>query len=211
MTDPEETLSAIDAAIEGWNGYDDSVSDDAMRWAPANPEPEWPDVEPTMTFVDEVHHWSHAPASGVFMAPRGTMYTNATPDGSWTEIGSTAEDWGVLGESDGADEDPPTWPPMPTSQTFTLTPEQVETLRHFTDHIRRQHDTMRRAIQGFAKSLLKVVGRTHATMAPAMYGDGYRRHRRNCRACNPAGNPKPLNVDGREYARRRKNRSRRHG
>lgn len=156
MNDPDETLSAIDAAIEGWNGYDGTVSPDAMRWAPEQPERQWHGARATLTILDEAH---------------------------------------VLVE--------------PARQSVTLTPEQVETFRRFADHVRRQHEVMRRAFQGFAKNLLKVVARTHATTAPAAYGDDYRRHRRTCRACNPAGNPKPLKVDGREYARRRKNRRRR--
>jgi len=53
------------------------------------------------------------------------------------------------------------------------------------------------------------VRSAHVSLAPLMYGDDYSRHRRSCRVCNPAGNPKPLKVDGREYARRRKNRRRR--
>ncbi|MFC6080976.1 hypothetical protein [Sphaerisporangium aureirubrum] len=41
------------------------------------------------------------------------------------------------------------------------------------------------------------------------YGDQYTRHRRRCYACNPAGNPLPLTIDGHEYARRRRARARR--
>ena len=47
MTDPEETLSAIDAAIDGWTGRDYALGDDAMRWAPESPEPEWRGAEKT--------------------------------------------------------------------------------------------------------------------------------------------------------------------
>ncbi|NRQ36004.1 hypothetical protein HII36_29845 [Nonomuraea sp. NN258] len=36
-----------------------------------------------------------------------------------------------------------------------------------------------------------------------------RRHRRRCWVCNPRGFPRPLQVDGREYARRRRARVRR--
>lgn len=156
MTDPDETLSAIDAAIDGWADYDDSVSDDAMRWAPEQPERQWQGARPTLTFLDEAH---------------------------------------ILVE--------------PARQQVILTPEQIETFRHLADHVKRHHDAMCRAIQGTFKGLMKVVARAHATTAPMTYGDAYRRHRRTCRACNPAGNPKPLKVNGREYARRRKNRRRR--
>jgi hypothetical protein len=36
-----------------------------------------------------------------------------------------------------------------------------------------------------------------------------RRHWDRCRACNPAGNPGPLAVNGHEYRRRQKDRQRR--
>lgn len=38
---------------------------------------------------------------------------------------------------------------------------------------------------------------------------GSRQHRRRCRRCNPRGNPRPLPIDGRAYARRRRARVRR--
>lgn len=57
-------------------------------------------------------------------------------------------------------------------------------------------------LEGAARSI-------HAGTAPLVYGDDYRRHRRGCRFCNPAGNPKPLKVNGADYTRRRKNRRRR--
>ena len=135
MTDPDETLSAIDAAIDGWTGYDGAVSPDAMRWAP-----------------------------------------------------------------------------LPADHTTTrelsiaLTAEQVEAFRHFAERVKRHHEVMLRAAQRAAKGLLQVVARAHAATAPITYGDDYRKHRRSCRACNPAGNPRSLKVNGADYTRRRKNR-----
>lgn len=60
-----------------------------------------------------------------------------------------------------------------------------------------------------ASEIAKLTVTTHVTYGPVIYGDGHRRHRRTCCMCNPAGNPKPLKVNGADYARRRKNRRRR--
>ncbi|OLT13032.1 hypothetical protein BJF79_03795 [Actinomadura sp. CNU-125] len=73
---PDDTLNAIDAALEGWSDYDDVVSPDAMRWAPENPEP----------------------AGRVQIAPVGT------PPGAqhaWTDIGWTDTDQRLVGISPG--------------------------------------------------------------------------------------------------------------
>lgn len=87
-----------------------------------------------------------------------------------------------------------------------LTPEQIAALGRVTVHVKRQHDAVRRALVGMAKEFAKVVARAHAATAPIAYGDDYRKHRRSCRACNPAGNPRSLKVNGADYTRRRKNR-----
>jgi hypothetical protein len=206
MTDPDENLSAIDAAIEGWNGYDDTVSDDAMRWAPEQPEREWRGAEPTLTIRDEVHLISAGP---VYIAPVGTP--PGLNSGEWRQIG-WATDAGLGIDALGIDEpenEPLTWPTGPVSHTMTLTADQVQVFRDFAEHLKRQHAAMVRACQGFGRSLLKTVARAHVMTAPATYGDAYGKHRHRCRSCNPAGNPKPLKVNGADYARRRKNRSRR--
>ena len=234
MTDPDETLSAIDAAIEGWNGYDGTVSDDAMRWAPEPPEP--PErrrrgAEPTLMIRDEMHHHaaldsnqiSRAQLGRIYIAPLGTAATNATPDGEWT-----ATDWATDGSLsldsdrllDGAARDHmPVWSGARGSwsqaATVTLTPSQERALRtwaqEWTEQVRRQHAGITRAFRRLHRNLLETAEKAHAGFAPLTYGDAYGKHRRRCRSCNPAGNPKPLNVNGADYARRRKNRRRRRG
>lgn len=60
------------------------------------------------------------------------------------------------------------------------------------------------------KQAMTVIGKhMHGQLAPMSYGDDYRQHRRACRLCNPAGNPKPLTVNGAEYRRRTRARRRR--
>lgn len=204
MTDPDETLSAIDAAIEGWNGHDGTVSDDAMRWAPEAPEREWRGAEPSITITDEVHHWGTT--GSVFEASTGSVFMGA-PDGTWTNIGYMTDDGADLGDLEGGEDNSRVWlrRRVPRTVTLTVAPD----VSGFVDHVRRQGEVLMRAFGAFATEFAKSVRRSHATLAPLTYGDGYRRHRRTCRACNPAGNPKPLKVDGREYTRRRKNRRRR--
>ena len=150
MTAPDEALSAIDAALEGWTERDWSVGADAMRWTPTpNPSPQ--------SERPSIRHRADA----------GTVTLTVTPD--------------------------------------------AQALVAVVERIVLQWAGIRNAFMATAIALRKHQVSIHIVYAPVMYGDGYRRHRRRCRcrACNPAGNPKPLRVDGREYARRRKNRRRR--
>jgi hypothetical protein len=67
------------------------------------------------------------------------------------------------------------------------------------------------AMKPVVAAFAEVAKKNHPQVARLQYGDDYRRHRRACRLCNPAGNPKPLKVNGADYrrrtrARRRKNR-----
>jgi len=204
VTDPDETLSAIDAAIEGWNGYDGTVSPDAMRWAPEAPEPEWRGAEPSITIIDEVHHLDTT--GNLFAAASGSVFMGA-PDGSWTNIGYMTDGGPELGDLEGGEDSSRMWLRRTVPQTVTLT--AAPDTSGFVDHVRRQGEVLMRAFGAFAAEFAKSIRRSHAKLAPLTYGEDYRRHRRNCRDCNPAGNPKPLKVDGREYARRRKNRRRR--
>jgi hypothetical protein len=68
-----------------------------------------------------------------------------------------------------------------------------------------------RAFGAVGKSFKVLAERSHVQIAPRLYGDDYRRHHRICRLCNPAGNPKPLAVNGGEYRRRTRARRRKNG
>ncbi|TDD97613.1 hypothetical protein [Actinomadura rubrisoli] len=46
MTDSRETLAAIDTAVDAWSDYDETVSNDAMRWAPEPPVEDHPHTQP---------------------------------------------------------------------------------------------------------------------------------------------------------------------
>lgn len=53
MTDPDNTLAAIDAAVDAWVGRDWAISDDAMHWAPEPPRRSL-EQSATMVAFDEV-------------------------------------------------------------------------------------------------------------------------------------------------------------
>lgn len=216
MIDPDETLSAIDAALEAWTGDDDAVSDDAMRWAPEEPEQTSLGAEPTLTIVDELHHFFRADVdrlnealgnARVSVAPRGTMCTNATPNGEWTQVGWTAAS-SFAADGDDREFTPQSWgATQPLAVSVPV--RHTEVFVQFAEEMRRQHERMVADIRRFGGAFAKVTARWHANLAPMTFGHEYRRHRRRCRACNPAGNPRPLKVNGADYARRRKNRRRR--
>jgi len=59
------------------------------------------------------------------------------------------------------------------------------------------------------KILSEGLRANHAVFMMFLYGEEYPAHRRRCRACNPAGFPRALRVDGNEYRRRTRRRNRR--
>lgn len=67
----------------------------------------------------------------------------------------------------------------------------------------------RRGFVDITGAFAVVMKSNHVLLAPTIYRDGYRRHRRRCPICNPAGFPKPLAADGHEYRRRTRARRRR--
>lgn len=73
-----------------------------------------------------------------------------------------------------------------------------------------QFAQVQRAFAEIGKVLRRTVyANHHPVFAPTVYGDGYRQHYRSCCLCNPAGNPKPLPLNGTEYRRRTRSRRRR--
>lgn len=153
---PDDTLNAIDAALEGWNDYDLSVSPDAMRWAPDEPALDSQELVPIST------------------GGAAVGYTVYRPSGA------------------------------------APTPEQMQqSVAAFRHIVQRNQAGLLAAMRMVAAHVSKTIRHVHVGTAPLAYGDDYRRHRRRCRFCNPAGNPKPLTVDGADYHRRRKNRNKR--
>jgi hypothetical protein len=135
-------------------------------------------------------------AGRVYLAPEGALADGPT---GWTELGYT---------TDGG-----------FARTAPVLAEHIEAARHLSDQLtvtfRANLDAATRAFASIAGAMRQVSGAfkrvidaNHPAVAPAIYGDDYRRHRRTCRRCNPAGNPKPMPVNGAEYQRR--TRSRRH-
>jgi hypothetical protein len=78
-----------------------------------------------------------------------------------------------------------------------------------TESLQRMARAYGQAIRGISGQFKRLADQTHPALAPRIYGTGYRKHRRTCRLCNPNAGPKPLPINGAEYARRRKARTRR--
>jgi hypothetical protein len=133
------------------------------------------------------------------------------PDGDsgWTDFGYTADGGFVYAQ------------PTPRFNFGGLVPDP-EAARRTSDELGRalaeglEWTPTRTQIAEIVRALppvgeiLKAYGdRDHPRLAVVLYGDDYRRHRRTCRLCNPAGNPKPLPINGVEYRRRTRARRRR--
>jgi hypothetical protein len=181
MTDPaDQVLASIDETLDGYIAWDPHTSPDAMRWRPDGP------AKPR----------GYSPGRA-YLAPAGALADG--PD-AWTELGHVADGGFVHEERDQAD--------------------HAEAVRRFNDQltvtVRVNFDAMRAAFASLAGAVKRagvvfgeVARRNHPTVARLQYGEDYRRHRRACRICNPAGNPKPLKVNGAEYRRRTRARRRR--
>lgn len=94
--------------------------------------------------------------------------------------------------------------------------EQVERLNAWAAEMSQGMRRALRPLGQFSKAVASVSmafgavrDANHARMAPRLFGDDYRRHRRRCPICNPNGFPKPLAANGREYTRRTHARRRR--
>jgi|GEM_PF-4388901 len=99
---------------------------------------------------------------------------------------------------------------MPTSGELLLiampdVEPAVSALSGIFNELRSAAET---ALEGFGKAFGPFLSTTAREMHRAAYRDD-RAHYRRCPTCNPAGFPKPLTVNGHEYNRRRRRRSRR--
>ena len=101
-----------------------------------------------------------------------------------------------------------------TDRVLAVEPSEVPRLA-IADALVRMHEQfvvfgelwVEQKVKPLARAL-KSMQLPHERLAPMMYED-YRRHRIRCALCNPAGNPKPLAVNGAEYRRRTRTRRRR--
>lgn len=91
-----------------------------------------------------------------------------------------------------------------------------QTARRALAEIEERIEATRCAVASQFDALAEQLAETWQRVAEALHAAGWsltlpqaRKHRRRCRKCHPAGNPRPLPVNGREYARRRRARIRR--
>lgn len=230
MTDStDRVLASIDEAIDGYVSEDWAVSGDAMRWQPEEPADAakggLPDIVHTVEVSFGVDHaraippsvWAdtlrqalnlHRAIESGEVTPRWSYPdTSDDSDSRWTELGHTADGGFVYAR------------PVPRFNFGGLVPDPETATRIAHELVRAMTgsvEQMRPAVaeMGLAfgtvgKSFKSLAERSHVQIAPRLYGDDYRRHRRPCRLCNPAGNPKPLTVNGAEYRRRTRARRRR--
>lgn len=184
MTDVDRTLAAIDDAI-GYVDADYSVGPDAMRWSHEEPERPARPRQAAPAPADSRDIPLVAGSVRAFWAPLTASLSVFDEDASaWREIGTVDAD-GITTPA----------PPEPSELFVAFRPVAV-----------------RPVIISWTASVTAVTKHAHAALVMFAYGsDGFRRHRRRCPICNPAGFPKPLASNGREYrrrthARRRRNR-----
>jgi hypothetical protein len=210
MRDPDETIQAIEEAVEDyvtWSG----LSADAAHWSAEHADrPDEPDrprfgdfrgVTPTMTIVDEVHDWPSVPLSAIRVPPtefEAGMAWVVSASGEWVPVGTASADGLEFGPTevvsmgfDGSRD----------SATVTMSVD----VSGFTQALGQVGESFRL----LASAMKGAADRTHPAIAPRIYGNQYRKHRRTCRLCNPNAGPPPLRINGAEYARRRKARTRR--
>lgn len=177
MTEPtRRVLASIDDAINGYVSEDDTVSYDAMRWSPEEPQKPNP--------------------GRAYWAPPGTL--DEGPAG-WMELGRVAGDGLVPGGalSEHAD----------AARRLNETLNVV--VRANVQAVSSAFGSLKVAFGRIASAFGEQSRRHHVQIAPRLYAEEFRWHRRSCRLCNPAGNPKPLRVNGADYRRRTRARKRR--
>lgn len=198
--DTERVLANIHDAIEGYVTWDPETSADAMRWRPEQPE------RPARTGGIALGHRSPpmreqeppprvSSRARAYLAPAGAGLDH--PE-TWTELGHIVGDGFAVGGIIPNQEE--NWAAANRALSSV-----VEQARCSIVVVSRAFEQMVRAVRDAAQA---VTNQRHPKIAPRLYGEDYRRHRRSCRLCNPTGNPKPLKVDAGEY-RRRRNRRRR--
>lgn len=199
MTDTDGVLAAIDACLD-----DMDVSEDAMRWAPDEPDStpkRSPFAEHLAQFVEHYsdfrmpvwqRHYLNAVIPAVEVAAdlpaRDGLLRINMPDSSesFHRVLSVTP-----GESLGE---------------YWLTIEPAVTVfTEAADRLRRAAET---ALEGFGKAFGPVLSATQAALHRGTY-EGDRKHFRRCPTCNPAGFPKGMSIDRADYHRRQRSRSRR--
>lgn len=204
MRDPDETIADIDDALDGyvtWNGH----SDDAAHWSADRAERGDELLRRVESLMPSpLTQWQRdqilrAGQGRAFCAPQGTpVHTDPELGEPWRELGTVAGDGLMFG------------PPMLEARGYSPLRDEI-TVAITADVSRFVHamEQMGKAVAAVGKQLTRVVDRQHVVLAALVYKDDLRAHRRSCRTCNPHGNPKPLAVNGAEYHRRRKARTRR--
>lgn len=203
MADTDGVLAAIDACLEDW-----SVSDDAMRWAPDEPDP-----TPEGAYGPGAVGWSGAVGER-FLNPDMLTWPSTILRTQGVVFGAIGDDPEApvqgelvrftLPDSSSTLHRLVSVTPGESFGEFVLTIEPAVTrLTEAAESMRRTAET---ALASFGKAFGPFLSATQAAMHRALYSNEWKHHRR-CPVCNPRGFPKPLVIDGREYNRRRRGRN----
>ncbi|MEV0994633.1 hypothetical protein [Nonomuraea sp. NPDC050202] len=212
MANPDGVLAAIDACLH------DALSEDAMRWAPDEPDPTPPfrGVTASHTFIDEagtalsaaragwpiirddaadVLEWSSVitPVREALVAARELADWASSPGDGLLRISmpdSSESFHRVVGVTPGE---------ALGEYVLTLEPA-VTAFSEFATGMRRAAET---ALSGFGEAFGPFLSATQAAMHSVAFRDN-RKHYRRCPTCNPAGFPKGMRIDRSEYRRRRR-------
>lgn len=232
MTDTDKVLASIDETLDGyvtWQGSDDAMewtaerpSDDEVEeilMAELSPSPLAATLEMWMTssggaqfrleafqrvFLDS---WERAWCSNIplYQLPVRRVYVEASPPEPDPE---PRWDDSLHASLRRTVDDPPGGSTERTVQPYRfggLVPSLEDATRSAHELIRAMAGTPEQAGRAFGavgKAFSVQADRIHVRIAPRLYAEEYRWHRRACRLCNPAGNPRPLRVNGAEYTRR---------
>lgn len=177
MANPDGVLAAIDACLDDY-----AVSDEAMRWAPDEPDPTPESDSLTGQMARFLEERLDLPVYG----PGGVAWSGGAL--RWATTLSPAREVFV------------------TAGEYTLALERAATaLSEFAGEVQSAAQS---ALGAFGKAFAPFFTTTQAALHRAAHRDD-RVHYRRCPTCNPRGFAKPLPINGYEYHRRQRRRNRR--
>jgi hypothetical protein len=214
MSNPDGVLAAIDACLDDYE-----LSDDAMRWAPDEPDPAPDDgLCPYCSHGLPLHlrdcdgffvcsrSLYELPSCTACQEAQGLLQHSATALTEWIDrcsrdlFRSPLPSWqrAYLNIAEGET--------FVTAGEYVLTVERTATA--LSGFVGELQEAARAALGGLGKAFTPFFAATRSALHKGAYS-GDRKHYRRCPTCNPRGFPKPLPINGHEYHRRQRRRNRR--
>lgn len=176
MPDTDGVLAAIDACLEDYG-----VSEDAMRWAPDEPEPPQ-GIAPSL-------FWAVAPP--------------ADEEPSWRPISGVVTNDGLR-----YDEQDTVFPGLATGWPIVESLRLEPAVSVFSGLVADLQHAAQSIGERFSKALAPAFAAVTQAFHKLGHQED-RKHYRRCPTCNPRGFPKPLPINGHMYNQRRRKRNRR--